>query len=78
MFKECQSIRAQQKELLAKPTTEIRERAVEKKYTDYVEKKVRKKTIETPVAAPGWEDVIRKQIDQQNETVQKAIIAKKN
>lgn len=40
--------------LLAQRTTEIQERVVEKEYTDYVTKKVRKVTTETPHVAGHW------------------------
>lgn len=35
-------------------TTEMRERVVEKQYTEYVEKKVRKLTTETPMPIGDW------------------------
>ena len=37
------------------PTTEVIERAIESTFTEYIEKKVRRKTIETPIANPDWE-----------------------
>lgn len=40
-------------------TTEMRDKIIEEEYTDYVEKKVRKKTTETPHAIQNWMDKVR-------------------
>ena len=41
--------------LMNKKTTEVRERFVDRTVTDYVEKKMRKTTTETPIPAKTWE-----------------------
>lgn len=41
-------------ECMNKPTTEMRDKIIEKEVTEFIEKKVRKKTTETPYHLENW------------------------
>lgn len=55
---ELHELEIQLSEALGRPVTEMRDRIVEREVTEFVEKKVRKKTTETPYAINNWMDKV--------------------